>query len=47
MEVDFSKSHRAMDAKQHKDAYSSFTTLLLSGSVVVFVALIGMALFLT
>ena len=47
MGVDFSKSHRAMDAQQHEDAYSAFNTLLLSGCVVVFVALIAMALFLT
>ncbi len=45
--VDFSKSHHAMDSKQHEGSYSDFVKLMVAGSVVVIVTLAGMALFLT
>ncbi len=47
MGVDFSKSHRAMDASQHTKSYSSFIKLMVTGCVVVIVTLVGMAAFLT
>lgn len=47
MSVDFSKSHRAMDVKQHQDTYSAFIKLVLATIAVVIVTLVGMAIFLT
>jgi len=47
MGVDFSNSHRAMDASQHTESYSSFIKLMVAGCVVVIVTLVGMAAFLT
>ena len=46
MGVDFSGSHRAMDAKQHKESYSAFVNLTIATCVVVVVVLVGMAIFL-
>ena len=46
MGVDFSKSHRGMDANQHEGTYSDFIKLMVAGSVVVIVTLVGMAIFL-
>ena len=47
MGVDFSKSHRAMDTRQHQESYSAFIKLLMAGCVVVIVTLVSMAAFLT
>lgn len=47
MGVDFSKSHRAMDANQHEGSYTDFVKLMVAGSVVVVMTLVGMAIFLT
>ncbi|MHA1165033.1 MAG: aa3-type cytochrome c oxidase subunit IV [Alphaproteobacteria bacterium] len=47
MGVNFSKSHRAMDTRQHEETYSSFIKLMVAGCVVVIVTLVGMAAFLT
>lgn len=47
MGVDFSKSHRAMNARQHLESYEAFNKVLVGTCVVVIVALVGMALFLT
>ena len=47
MSVDFSKSHRAMDTRQHEQTYSSFIKILIASCVVVIVTLVGMAAFLT
>jgi aa3 type cytochrome c oxidase subunit IV len=47
MGVDFSKSHRAMDARQHEQSYSAFLKLLIATCVLVIVILGGMAAFLT
>lgn len=46
MGVDFSKSHRAMDANQHTETYSSFIKILVASSAVVIVTLVGLAAFL-
>ena len=46
MGVDFSGSHRAMDAKQHKETYSWFIKLTIATCAVVIVTLVGMAIFL-
>ena len=47
MGIDFSKSHRAMDTRQHEGSYSAFLKLLTATAVLVFIILAGMALFLT
>jgi len=47
MGVDFSKSHRAMDTRQHEGSYSAFIKLLVAGCVIAIVTLVGMAAFLT
>ena len=47
MGVDFTKSHRAMDTRQHEAAYSGFLKLLIALCVVSIITLVGMALFLT
>jgi hypothetical protein len=47
MSVDLSKSHRAMDTHQHEVAYASFVKLLVVGSTLCILILIGMAAFLT
>ena len=47
MGVDFSKSHRAMDTRQHEGSYSAFLKLLTATCVIVIVTLVGMAAFLT
>ena len=39
MGVDFSKSHRAMDARQHLETYSAFNKLLVSVCIMVIVTL--------
>lgn len=46
MGVDFAKSHRAMDVKQHEESYSSFVKLTVATCVLVIVILVGMAFFL-
>lgn len=46
MGVDFAKSHRAMDVKQHEETYSAFTKLVAGTCALVVVVLIGMAVFL-
>ncbi len=47
MGVDFSKGHRAMDARQHQETYSDFIKLVIASCVLVVVILAGMATFLT
>ena len=47
MGVDFSKSHRAMDVKQHEETFSAFLKLVIGFVAVVVVVLAGMAVFLT
>lgn len=47
MGVDFSKSHRAMDVKQHEETYSAFIKLTVATVVLCIVILVGMAVFLT
>lgn len=47
MSIDFSKSHRAMDVKQHEETYSAFIKLTVATVVLVVVILAGMAIFLT
>lgn len=47
MGVDFSSSHRAMDARQHEQTYSAFIKLVIATCVFVIVTLAAMALFLT
>lgn len=46
MGVDFTKSHRAMDVKQHEESYSSFIKLTAATCGLVIVVLAGMAIFL-
>jgi len=46
MGVDFTKSHRAMDVKQHEESYSSFIKLTVATCVLTIVTLVGMAIFL-
>ena len=46
MGVDFSKSHRAMDVKQHEETYSSFIKLVTATCVLTIAILVGMAVFL-
>jgi hypothetical protein len=47
MGVDFTKSHRAMDVRQHEGAYSGFIKLMLVMCVLTILTLVGMAVFLT
>lgn len=47
MGVDFSSSHRAMDARQHERSYAAFIKLAIATCVFVIVTLAAMALFLT
>ena len=47
MGVDFSSSHRAMDARQHKQSYTAFIKLAIASCVFVIMTLVGMAVFLT
>ncbi len=47
MGVDFSRSHSAMDARQHEQTYSGFIKLAIASCIVVAVTLGGMAIFLT
>lgn len=47
MIIDFSKSHRAMDTRQHEQTYSSFIKLVTATALFVIVTLVGMAAFLT
>lgn len=47
MGVDFSKSHRAMDVKQHEETYSAFVKLVVATIGLCIVILVGMAVFLT
>ena len=47
MGVDFSRGHRAMDARQHRETYSDFTKLVGAAVTLVIVILAGMATFLT
>lgn len=47
MSVDLTKSHRAMDTRQHEAAYSGFIKLLTISSVLTILTLTGMAIFLT
>lgn len=47
MSVDFTKSRRAMDRRQHEQTYSNFLKLLIATTVLSIVVLAGMAVFLT
>lgn len=47
MGVDFTRSHRAMDVRQHEGAYSGFVKLMTTLSVLTILTLVGMAVFLT
>lgn len=47
MGVDFSKGHRAMDARQHQETYSDFVKIVVATTAFVVVTLVGMAVFLT
>jgi hypothetical protein len=46
MGIDFSRSHRAMNVRQHEETYSAFTKLVASTCALVIFVLIGMAIFL-
>lgn len=46
MGVDLTKSHRAMDSKQHEYTYSAFIKLIVATCLVTIVTLVGMAIFL-
>ncbi len=47
MGVDFSSSHRAMDARQHKQTYSAFIKLVIVTCISVAGTLAAMAVILT
>lgn len=47
MGVDFSKSHRAMDTRQHEQTYTAFIKLIIAGCILAVMTLAGMAIFLT
>jgi len=47
MGVDFSSSHRAMDARQHEQTYSGFIKLAIATCAAAALTLAGMAIFLT
>lgn len=47
MGVDLSRSHHAMDIRQHEGTYSGFIKLMTALCVVVIVTLVGLAVFLT
>lgn len=46
MGIDFTKSHRAMDVKQHEATYSAFIKLVTATCALTIVILVGMAIFL-
>ena len=47
MAVDFSKSHRAMDTRQHEQTYSAFIRIVIASCILAAMTLAGMAIFLT